>query len=154
MTLALALYEPDIAQNAGTLARACACLAIELHIVEPAGFPVGDAGFRRAGMDYLDRAVIRRHASFKAFEAWRRVEGRRLVLATTRGAIAYADFAFTETDVILLGRESAGAPDAVHEAADARIVIPLAEGTRSLNVALAGAMIIGEALRQTGGFSR
>ena len=154
MTLALALYEPDIAQNAGTLARACACLGTELHIVEPAGFPVGDAGFRRAGMDYLDRAVIRRHASFKAFEDWRRAEGRRLVLATTRGAVAYADFAFTETDVILLGRESAGVPEAVHEVAEARIVIPLAKGTRSLNVALAGAMILGEALRQTGGFGR
>lgn len=154
MTLALALYEPDIAQNAGTLARACACLGTALHIVEPAGFPVGDAGFRRAGMDYLDRAVIRRHASFKAFEDWRRAEGRRLVLATTRGAVAYADFAFTGTDVILLGRESAGVPEAVHEVAEARIVIPLAEGTRSLNVALASAMILGEALRQTGGFGR
>lgn len=154
MTLALALYEPDIAQNAGTLARAVACLGLELHIVEPAGFPVGDAGFRRAGMDYLDRAVIRRHASFKAFEEWRRAEGRRLVLATTRGAVAYADFAFAGTDVILLGRESAGVPEAVHRAADARIVIPLMEGARSLNVALAGAMILGEALRQTGGFAR
>ncbi|ADH89775.1 tRNA/rRNA methyltransferase (SpoU) [Ancylobacter novellus DSM 506] len=154
MTLALALYEPDIAQNAGTLARAVACLGLELHIVEPAGFPVGDAGFRRAGMDYLDRAVIRRHASFKAFEEWRRAEGRRLVLATTRGAVAHVDFAFTETDVVLLGRESAGVPEAVHESADARIVIPLNEGARSLNVALAGAMILGEALRQTGGFAR
>jgi tRNA (cytidine/uridine-2'-O-)-methyltransferase len=154
MTLALALYEPDIAQNAGTLARACACLGIELHIVEPAGFPVGDAGFRRAGMDYLDRAVIRRHASFMAFEAWRRDEGRRLLLATTRGAVAYTNLAFTEADVILLGRESAGVPEAVHEVAEARIVIPLAPGTRSLNVALAGAMILGEALRQTGGFGR
>jgi tRNA (cytidine/uridine-2'-O-)-methyltransferase len=154
MTLALALYEPDIAQNAGTLARAVACLGLELHIVEPAGFPVGDAGFRRAGMDYLDRAVIRRHASFKAFEEWRRAEGRRLVLATTRGAVAHVDFAFTETDVVLLGRESAGVPEAVHESADARIVIPLVEGARSLNVALAGAMILGEALRQTGGFGQ
>lgn len=154
MTLALALYEPDIAQNAGTLARAVACLGLELHIVEPAGFPVGDAGFRRAGMDYLDRAVIRRHASFKAFEEWRRAEGRRLVLATTRGAVAHMDFAFADTDVVLLGRESAGVPEAVHESADARIVIPLNEGARSLNVALAGAMILGEALRQTGGFGR
>ena len=154
MTLALALYEPDIAQNAGTLARAAACLGLELHIVEPAGFPVGDAGFKRAGMDYLDRAAIRRHASFTVFEEWRRAEGRRLVLATTRGAVAYADFAFADTDVILLGRESAGVPEAVHRAADARIVIPLNEGARSLNVALAGAMILGEALRQTGGFGQ
>lgn len=154
MTLALALYEPDIAQNAGTLARACACLGTGLHIIEPAGFPVGDAGFRRAGMDYLDRTAIRRHASFKAFDDWRRAEGRRLVLATTRGAVAYTDFAFAGNDVLLLGRESAGVPEAVHAAADARIVIPLSPGTRSLNVALAGAMILGEALRQTGGFPR
>lgn len=153
MTLALALYEPDIAQNAGTLARASACLGAALHIVEPAGFPVGDAGFRRAGMDYLDRAVIVRHASFAAFEAWRRAEGRRLVLGTTRGAVAYTRFAFAPNDVLLLGRESAGVPEAVHRTADARIVIPLTDGARSLNVAVAGAMILGEALRQTGGFA-
>lgn len=154
MTLALALYEPDIAQNAGTLARACACLGLGLHIIEPAGFPVGDAGFRRAGMDYLDRAVIVRHANFTAFEAWRLSEGRRLVLCTTRGARAHTDFAFAPDDVLLLGRESAGAPEAVHAAANARIRVPQVEGTRSLNVALAAAMIMGEALRQTGGFPR
>lgn len=153
MTLALALYEPDIAQNAGTLARASACLGVALHIIEPAGFPVGDAGFRRAGMDYLDRAVIVRHASFTAFEAWRRAEGRRLVLGTTRAAVAYTGFVFAPDDVLLLGRESAGVPEAVHQAADGRIAIPLVEGTRSLNVALAGAMMLGEALRQTGGFA-
>ncbi|WAC25654.1 tRNA (cytidine(34)-2'-O)-methyltransferase [Ancylobacter sp. SL191] len=150
MPLALALYEPDIAQNAGTLARLCGCLGLPLHIIEPAGFPVGDAGFRRAGMDYLDRATIRRHASFAAFEAWRRDEGRRLVLATTRGALPYTAFAFAGDDVLLLGRESAGVPEAVHEGADARIVIPLVAGARSINVALAGAMILGEALRQVG----
>lgn len=152
MTLALALYQPDIAQNAGTLARACACLGLELHIVEPAGFPVGDAGFRRAGMDYLDRAAIERHASFEAFEAWRAAQGRRLVLCTTRGALPHTDFAFLPGDVLLLGRESAGVPEAVHAAANGRIRIPQVAGTRSLNVALAGAMILGEALRQTGGF--
>ncbi len=150
MPLALALYEPDIAQNAGTLARLCACLGLPLHIIEPAGFPVGDAGFRRAGMDYLDRAAIRRHASFAAFEAWRHEEGRRLVLATTRGALPYTAFAFAGDDVLLLGRESAGVPEAVHEGADARIVIPLVADARSINVALAGAMILGEALRQVG----
>lgn len=150
MPLALALYEPDIAQNAGTLARLCACLGLPLHIIEPAGFPVGDASFRRAGMDYLDRAAIRRHASFAAFEAWRRDEGRRLVLATTRGALPYTAFAFAGDDVLLLGRESAGVPEAVHEGADARIVIPLVADARSINVALAGAMILGEALRQVG----
>lgn len=153
MRLALALYEPDIAQNAGTLARFCACLDLALHIVEPAGFPVGDAGFRRAGMDYLDRAVIHRHASFAAFEAWRASEKRRLVLATTKGAIPYAEFAFRTEDVLLLGRESAGVPEAVHQLADARVIIPMVPGARSLNVALAGAMIAGEALRQVGGFA-
>jgi len=152
MTLALALYQPDIAQNAGTLARTAACFGLSLHIIEPAGFPVGDAGFRRAGMDYLDRAVLRRHASFAAFEQWRGAEGRRLVLCTTRGAVGYADFAFATDDVLLLGRESAGVPEAVHARAGARITIPMAPGLRSLNVAVAGAMILGEALRQTGGF--
>lgn len=152
MPLHIALYQPDIAQNAGTLARLAACLGLVLDIIEPAGFPVGDAGFRRAGMDYLDRAVICRHAGFESFEAWRRAEGRRLVLATTRGAVPYADFRFAAGDVLLLGRESAGVPATVHDAADARILVPLAAGTRSLNVALAGAMVVGEALRQTGGF--
>ncbi|MBS7545774.1 tRNA (cytidine(34)-2'-O)-methyltransferase [Ancylobacter oerskovii] len=152
MPIRLALYQPDIAPNAGTLARLCACLALELHIVEPAGFPVGDAGFRRAGMDYLDRAAIRRHASFAAFEAWRAQEGARLILATTRAAASYVDFRFAAGDVLLLGRESAGVPEAAHAAADARLLIPLAAGARSLNVALAGAMIAGEALRQLGAF--
>ncbi|MFK8250557.1 tRNA (cytidine(34)-2'-O)-methyltransferase [Ancylobacter terrae] len=149
---ALALYQPDIAQNAGTLARLCACLDLALHIIEPAGFPVGDAGFRRAGMDYLDRAAIRRHASFNAFDDWRRAEARRLVLITTRAATPYTRFAFADSDVLLMGRESAGVPDAIHAAADARLLIPLAPGTRSLNVAVAAAMVTGEALRQVGGF--
>ena len=108
MTLALALYQPDIAPNAGTLARMSACFGLSLHIIEPAGFPVGDAGFRRAGMDYLDRAAITRHASFAAFEAWRAGERRRLILCTTRGAVAYTAFAFAPDDVLLLGRRRAG----------------------------------------------
>jgi tRNA (cytidine/uridine-2'-O-)-methyltransferase len=153
MSLVLALYEPDIAQNAGTLARLCACLDLALHIIEPAGFPVGDAGFRRAGMDYLDRAAIHRHSSFAAFEEWRASEGRRLVLATTKGANPYTDFTFRTDDVLLLGRESAGVPDAVHALANARVIIPMVVGARSLNVAVAGAMIVGEALRQTTGFA-
>ncbi|MDQ0509701.1 tRNA (cytidine(34)-2'-O)-methyltransferase [Ancylobacter amanitiformis] len=152
MPLALALYQPDIAQNAGTLARTAACFGLPLHIIEPAGFPVGDAGFRRAGMDYLDRVAIRRHVSFTAFDAWRRAEGRRLVLCTTRGAVPHTGFAFAQSDVLLLGRESAGVPEEVHAEAEARIIIPLVAGARSLNVAIAGAIILGEALRQTGGF--
>lgn len=151
--LRLALYEPDIAQNTGTLTRLCACLDVALDIIEPAGFDVSDRNFRRAGMDYIERAAITRHASFAAFEAWRRGAGRRLVLAETDGATPYVDFAFVPGDVILLGRESAGVPAGVYAAADATVHIPQKPGLRSLNVALAGSMILGEALRRTGGFA-
>jgi tRNA (cytidine/uridine-2'-O-)-methyltransferase len=150
----LALYQPDIAPNAGTLARLCACLGVPLDIIEPAGFDVSDRNFRRAGMDYLDRAAITRHDSWAAFEAWRGSEGpgRRLVLAETDGDTPYADFVFAPGDIILLGRESAGVPDAVRSAADRVVTIPQVAGARSINVALAGAMILGEALRQLGRF--
>ncbi|MFG1360298.1 tRNA (cytidine(34)-2'-O)-methyltransferase [Xanthobacter pseudotagetidis] len=148
----LALYCPDIAQNAGTTIRTGACLGVPVHIIEPAGFPVAAAAFRRAGMDYLDAAGFVRHASFDAFDAARRAEGRRLVLFTTTGAAAYTDFAFAPTDALLFGRESAGVPEAVHEAADARVTIPMRPGLRALNVAVSAAMGLGEALRQTGGF--
>lgn len=144
----IALFQPDIPQNAGTIARLCACLGIGLDIVEPAGFDVSDRNFRRAGMDYLERAAIRRHVDFAAFEGARRTEGARLVLATTRGAVAYPDFTFKAGDIVMMGRESAGAPDHVHAAADARIAIPVVSGLRSLNVAVAAGMIGGEALRQ------
>ena len=147
----IALYEPDIPQNAGTILRLCACLGIEAHIVEPAGFPVTDRAFRRAGMDYLDQVDIIRHASFVAFDDWRREQALRLVLLTTAAERSYLDHAFTPQDVILLGRESAGVPESVHRAADARLRIPMREGLRSLNVAMAAAMVAGEALRQTAG---
>ncbi|CAH1664811.1 MULTISPECIES: tRNA (cytidine(34)-2'-O)-methyltransferase [unclassified Chelatococcus] len=150
--IALALYQPDIPQNTGTLLRLCACLAVEAHIIEPAGFPVSDRAFRRAGMDYLDRVTIERHVSWTAFDDWRRGAKRRLVLATTQGATPYTRFAFAPGDIILLGRESAGVPDTVHAAADARILVPMVADLRSLNVAVAGAMIVGEALRQTDGW--
>ena len=146
----LALLEPDIPQNTGAIARRAACLGLALDIIEPAGFPGSDRAFRRAGMDYLDRVEIRRHASFSAFDAWRRQRGERLVLATTKAQRAYTDFAFAWPDIVLFGRESAGAPESVHASADARILVPMREGLRSLNVALAAAMIAGEALRQTG----
>jgi tRNA (cytidine/uridine-2'-O-)-methyltransferase len=148
----LALYQPDIPQNAGTILRTCACLGIEAHIIEPAGFPVSDRAFRRAGMDYLDAADIVRHVSWAAFEAWRKAAGLRLVLATTHAATFHTGFAFSADDVILMGRESAGVPDAVHDAADARIAVPMRPSLRSLNVAVAASMILGEALRQTNGF--
>jgi tRNA (cytidine/uridine-2'-O-)-methyltransferase len=150
--LRIALYQPDIPQNTGTILRLCACMGVTADIIEPAGFPVSDRAFRRAGMDYLDQVGVERHVSWTAFDAWRRGAGLRLVLATTKGAEAYADFRFRDGDVLMLGRESAGAPEAVHEAADARIFIPIREGLRSLNIAVAAAMILGEALRQTGGF--
>jgi len=146
----LALYEPDIPQNTGAIARLAACLGLALDIIEPAGFPVSDRAFRRAGMDYLDKVEIRRHSGFEVFDAWRRARSAHLVLATTRASLRYADFAFAAPDIVIFDRESAGAPELVHARADARILVPMREGLRSLNVALAAAMIAGEALRQTG----
>jgi tRNA (cytidine/uridine-2'-O-)-methyltransferase len=146
----IALFQPDIPQNTGTILRLCACLGIEAHIVEPAGFPVSDRAFRRAGMDYLDQVNIVRHESWQEFEQWRRQQGLRLVLFTTEAAMPYLDHRFTERDILMFGRESAGVPKDVHGAADARLLIPLQPGLRSLNVAMAVAMAAGEALRQTG----
>ncbi len=145
----LALYQPDIPQNTGTILRLCACLDVAAHIIEPAGFPVSDRHFRRSGMDYLDRVRITRHDSWDKFEDWRARTGARLVLFTTRGSDCYLDHRYAPTDILLFGRESAGVPEAVAEAADARLVIPIAAGLRSLNVAMAAAMAVGEALRQT-----
>ena len=146
----LALYEPDIAQNTGTILRLCACLGVAAHLIEPAGFPASDRAFRRAGMDYLDHVTLRRHASWSAFDTWRRSEQLGLVLFTTRAATSYLDHRYGH-EVLLFGRESSGAPDAVHAAADARLTIPMRPGLRSLNVAMACAMAVGEALRQAGG---
>jgi len=147
----IALYQPDIPQNTGTILRLCACFGIEAHIIEPAGFPSSDRAFRRSGMDYLDAVTIVRHASWQDFEIWRRAAPHRLVLFTTAGAQSYLDHRFADGDVLLFGRESAGVPADVHKAADARLVIPMRSGMRSLNVAVAAAMAAGEALRQTGG---
>lgn len=148
-SLTLALYQPDIPQNCGTMLRMCACLDIAAAIIEPAGFPVHDRNLRRAGLDYLDHVDLRRHVSFAAFETWRRAEGRRLVLLTTKATASYTSFAFTPNDVLLVGRESAGVPPEVHDAADATLLIPLRPPMRSLNVAVAAAMVTAEALRQT-----
>lgn len=148
----LALYQPDIPQNTGTILRLCACLGVRAHLIEPAGFPISDRHFRRSGMDYLDQVSIARHASFAAFEDWRRTEGLRLVLFSTRAATPYAAHAFGPRDILLFGRESAGVPDSVQDAADARLLIPMRPGLRSINVAMAAAMALGEALRQTDGF--
>ena len=148
----IALYQPDIAPNAGTILRLCACLGIEAHIVEPAGFPTSDRAFRRSGMDYLDQVRLVRHASWQAFERWRRERKLRLILFTTRAERSYLDHRFAPDDVLLFGRESAGVPEEVHTAADVRLVIPMRAGMRSLNVAMACAMVTGEALRQTHAF--
>lgn len=145
----IALYQPDIPQNAGTILRLAACLGAEAHIIEPAGFPVTDRAFRRAGMDYLDQVTIVRHRSWEDFESWRHVAGARLILFTTRSNVSYLDHTFRADDVLLFGRESVGVPEAVHEAADARLIIPIRPGLRSLNVAVTCAMALGEAIRQT-----
>jgi tRNA (cytidine/uridine-2'-O-)-methyltransferase len=144
----IALFQPDIPQNTGTIIRLAACLGIAVHIIEPAGFPTTDRAFRRAGMDYLDQAEIVRHVGWHAFETWRARERARLILFTTGASMPHLDYIFRPTDILLFGRESLGAPPEVHEAADARLVIPMRNGVRSLNVAVAAAMAVGEALRQ------
>ena len=146
----IALFQPDIPQNTGTILRLCACLNVEAHIIEPAGFPVSDRHFRRAGMDYLDRVTIMRHDSWSKFEQWRNDGRYRLILFTTKGSCSYLDYRYGADDILLFGRESAGVPDDVVTAADARLVIPIQAGLRSLNVAMSAAMALGEALRQTG----
>jgi tRNA (cytidine/uridine-2'-O-)-methyltransferase len=146
--LTLALFQPDIPQNCGTMLRTCACLGVEAAIIEPAGFPVSDRHFRRSGMDYLDHVAIERHVSWAAFERWRAKAGRRLVLLTTRGAVSHTQFQFCPGDILLVGRESLGVPEEVHAAADARVAITVQPGMRSLNVAVSAAMALGEALRQ------
>lgn len=149
MSLRIALFEPDIPQNTGTILRLAACLGIEAHIIEPAGFATSDRAFRRAGMDYLDQVAVVRHMSWEAFETWRDGAGARLILFTTRARVSYLDHAFRRGDVLLFGRESSGVAEKVHAAADARLIIPMRTGLRSLNVAMAAAMAVGEAMRQT-----
>ncbi|MCH8197791.1 MAG: tRNA (cytidine(34)-2'-O)-methyltransferase [Proteobacteria bacterium] len=153
----LALFEPDIPQNTGAILRLAACLGVGVDIIEPCGFVFTDARLKRAGMDYLDAVSITRHSSWATFTESRdagRLSGNagRLVLLTTKANVAYTDFVFDASDTLIVGRESAGAPQEVHEAADARIKVPMGDAMRSLNVALASAMVLGEALRQTGRF--
>jgi tRNA (cytidine/uridine-2'-O-)-methyltransferase len=148
---AIALFQPDIAGNTGTLIRLAACTATELHIVEPAGFRTDDKALRRAGMDYAEMASLNRHTNWTGFRNWADAHGKRIVLLTTKAQTSYLEFVFHADDVLLLGRESAGVPDEVHADCDHRLKIPMATNTRSLNVALSGAMVLGEALRQTGG---
>src|SRR5215475_258876 len=150
-TMRIALFEPDIPQNTGTMLRLAACLGIEAHLIEPAGFPVSDRAFRRAGMDYLDQVSLTRHPSWPDFERWRAAHRLRLVLFTTKAIVSYLDHRYDTREILLFGRESAGVPGHVHEAAEVRLRIPMCAGMRSINVAIACAMAVGEALRQTRG---
>lgn len=148
--ISIALYQPDIPQNAGTILRLGACLGVCVHVIEPTGFVWSEKSLRRAGMDYLQQVKINRHDDFSAFL---KMKGpSRLVLLTTDGDVGYTDFKFELSDILLVGRESAGVPDSVHAAAAARLKIPMIKGARSLNVATSAAMVAGEALRQTGSF--
>lgn len=148
--LSIALYQPDIAGNTGTILRLAACLGLAVEVIEPAGFDLSDRNLRRAGMDYLSTVALRRHLDWNHFQAWRSENGRRLVLASTKAAVVYTDFSYCADDILLFGRESAGVPDHVHAVAGARVLIPMQPGRRSINVAMSAAMIVGEALRQTG----
>jgi tRNA (cytidine/uridine-2'-O-)-methyltransferase len=150
LDLRIALYQPDIAGNTGTILRMAACLDLAVDIIEPAGFDISDRTLKRAGMDYLEMAALTRHLDFARFEDWRRGQGRRLILFSTKATLAYTKFAFADRDVLLFGRESAGVPDHVRDVADTELLIPMPGGGRSLNVALAAAMAAGEAMRQLG----
>lgn len=145
----IALYQPDIAGNTGTILRLAACLGIGVDIIEPAGFDISDRNLKRAGLDYIATAALTRHVTWERFEEWRAESGRRLVLASTKAALPYAKIGYRPDDILLFGRESAGVPDHVHEKADERVIIPMVEGQRSINVAMSAAMITGEAMRQT-----
>lgn len=146
----LALYQPDIPQNTGAILRLAACFGLPVDIIEPCGFVFDDRRVRRAGMDYLEHVELRRHSSWETYQAWRAEAGGRLILLSTKGAEPYATCRFRASDALLLGRESAGVPDEVHAAADLRLRVPMQAGLRSLNVAMAAAVVAGEAMRQLG----
>lgn len=148
----IALYQPDIPQNTGTILRLCACLGVPVEVIGPTGFDMTDRALRRAGLDYLSHVKLTRHTSFEHFEDWRQSCGSRLILLTTHGDTPYVSHGFCPGDTLLLGRESSGVPPEVHHHADARVAVPMQTGLRSLNIAVAAAMVLGEGLRQTGAF--
>lgn len=148
LSLRIALYQPDIPGNTGTIIRTAACLGIGVDIIEPAGFDLSDRALKRSGMDYVEQALLQRHLNWEAFEMWRLSAGRRIILASTKAAENYTKFQFESTDILLFGRESSGVPLNVHDSADARILVQMAEGRRSLNLAVSVGIIAGEALRQ------
>jgi tRNA (cytidine/uridine-2'-O-)-methyltransferase len=152
MTVDLALYQPDIAQNTGTLLRLGACLGVRVHIIHPTGFAFSERTLKRGVLDYLEHAEFTEHDSYAHFDAWRRQTGRRLVLLTTKASASAYAAEYAPADILLLGRESAGVPDAVAADADLKVRIPMREGLRSINVAVAATLILGEAMRQTNAF--
>lgn len=145
----LVLYQPDIPQNLGSLLRLAACTGLALHIIEPCGFPFDDGRIRRAGMDYIEHATYHRHTSWEAFRHHQQAQGGRLILMTTKTDVAYTSHPFAPDDWVMFGRESAGVPESVHQAADLRLTIPMQGGARSLNLAMSAAMVAGEITRQT-----
>ncbi|MFC4347830.1 tRNA (cytidine(34)-2'-O)-methyltransferase [Kordiimonas lipolytica] len=145
----IAIFQPDQPQNTGTMLRLAACVDVPAHVIEPCGFPFSAKAFRRSAMDYADLVKLHHHQDWQAFDDWRTAEGKRLVLLTTKADSAYTEFAFEPGDILIVGSESAGAPDFVHHGADARITIPMQKAARSINVAVSLAMVLGEALRQT-----
>ena len=153
MAIELALYQPDIPQNTGTLLRLGACLGVPVHIIHPTGFVFSDKNFKRAAMDYANKVQMRQHDSFSRFNDWRLANNKRLILLSTKSAFSLYDFAFSRSDILLMGRESAGVPDQVLRCCDHSARLPMAQNMRSLNVALAAAMAIGEAMRQSDGFN-
>ena len=148
----LVLFQPDIPGNTGTLMRLAACLDFNIHIVEPAGFRLDDTNLKRAGMDYVELTKLIRHTNWQDFDDWRKSENRRSLLLTTRATIPYHEIKFTTDDLILLGRESSGVPDYVHNGVDHSLLIPMHHQARSINMALSATLVMGEALRQTGKF--
>ncbi len=148
----IALYQPDIPPNTGTIIRMAACLNVRVNIIEPCGFPFGEKSFRRAGMDYIDQSMITRHKSWDLFLDT--IGSSRLILLSTKADHIYTDITYRPDDIILLGRESAGVPGDVHDRADERVIIPMTPDTRSLNVAVSASMVLGEALRQTNLFPK
>ena len=153
MPVDLALYQPDIANNTGTLIRLCACLDTTIHIIHPTGFPFSARTLARAGLDYIDHAAVREHDSWTQFDQWRRAQNRRLALLTTKAERSAYAARFAPDDIVMVGRESAGVPDAVAATAELSLRIPMRAGLRSINVALAATLILGEAKRQTDGFT-
>jgi tRNA (cytidine/uridine-2'-O-)-methyltransferase len=148
----LALYQPDIAQNTGQMLRLCACIGVRVHVIHPTGFPFSARSVKRGALDYLEHADFAEHDSYAEFDRWRRTEGRRLVLLTTKASESAYAVSYAPGDILMVGRESAGVPESVAADAALRIRIPMRQGLRSLNVAMAASLVLGEALRQTGGF--